>query len=324
MIKYFKKFNRFEIIFLTTAIIAPIILAIIFNATILETLAGITMLICALLFAKARPEGYILAFISVILYMIVAYQVSVYGEIIIGLLLIIPLNIYGLIAWYKNKNQAHVNLVKTPIKEIILLIISQLIMVVGYYFLLKTLNTQFLIISSISIMGSFIATYLVARRSQYGMLAYLVNDIILIILWTMVVIDGNLGALILVLTPILLLFNDIYGTFNWAKLMKKQGVKNMQIKIQDHTLSYFVEEKQLAFIEFITIDSNVIDVKKVFVDESLRGQGIAGKLMLALYEYCQKNQLKVIATCPYANGWFMKNESYQDILINTNQQSCQI
>ena len=95
-------------------------------------------------------------------------------------------------------------------------------MFIGYYYLLKVFNTNNLLVSTFSIIASIIATYLTARRSEYGFVGFIINDIILITLWSIPVIGGNTNLIPVLLCPVLLLINDIYGVYNWKKIKNKQ------------------------------------------------------------------------------------------------------
>lgn len=70
----------------------------------------------------------------------------------------------------------------------------------------------------------------------------------------------------------------------------------------------------LAEITFPNIDENTVDVNHTFVDASLRGQGIAGKLMQELVSDLEKKGLKAVPTCSYAQRWFEKHEEYAHLL----------
>lgn len=76
---------------------------------------------------------------------------------------------------------------------------------------------------------------------------------------------------------------------------------------------------KVAFISYPTYQGEVKNIRKVFVDESLRGQGVAGKAMQALYDHFKANQIRTIATCPYAVAWFEKNKDKQDILVASDE-----
>ena len=51
-----------------------------------------------------------------------------------------------------------------------------------------------------------------------------------------------------------------------------------------------------------------------FVDESLRGQGVAGKLMQAVVDYAKAQGKQISPTCSYAVKWFEKHGEYQSLL----------
>lgn len=56
-------------------------------------------------------------------------------------------------------------------------------------------------------------------------------------------------------------------------------------------------------------------IKKVFVAEKLRGQGIAGQVMEEVAKYARENGLKVRAACSYAKNWLEKNASANEDII---------
>lgn len=72
----------------------------------------------------------------------------------------------------------------------------------------------------------------------------------------------------------------------------------------------------LAEVTFPSRDAERVDVDHVYVDPSLRGEGVASDLMLKAYNYIKDKNLKIVAKCPYAIAWFKKHEEYQDIVIN--------
>lgn len=61
--------------------------------------------------------------------------------------------------------------------------------------------------------------------------------------------------------------------------------------------------RAIAEITFPDIDEDTVDINHTFVDESLRGQGMAGKLMEAAVNQIQSQGKKAVPTCSYAvNG----------------------
>lgn len=65
--------------------------------------------------------------------------------------------------------------------------------------------------------------------------------------------------------------------------------------------------KILAEIEYEKQENNVYNIYHTFVDESLRGQGIASKLVEQAVNDIKNRGGKVTATCSYAKKWLEKN-----------------
>lgn len=72
----------------------------------------------------------------------------------------------------------------------------------------------------------------------------------------------------------------------------------------------------LAEVTFPARDSHRVNIDHVYVDPSLRGQGVASDLMLMAYKAIKEKGLEIVAKCPYAISWFKRHEDYQDIVIN--------
>ncbi|MDR0462072.1 MAG: nicotinamide riboside transporter PnuC [Christensenellaceae bacterium] len=225
--KFFKGWNAFEYIFLAGAIIVPVTVGVIFKSWVIEIIANIILVMVALLFAKAKIESYFLGFVSSTLYAIVSYRTHLYGEVVVSLALLLPVCIYGAFNWLRNKFNDNrkgqvVKIVRLRWFELLLLVLSQVIMGVGYYFMLKAFNTDLLLISTFSIATSFMATYLAARRCSVALFAWFVNDFVVLGIWIMIVINGVASSAVMIVMPCMYLISDTYGIFQWAKLKKSQ------------------------------------------------------------------------------------------------------
>ncbi len=84
--------------------------------------------------------------------------------------------------------------------------------------------------------------------------------------------------------------------------------------INKESIKYVEDNKVLAEVNFPLTENNVIIITRTFVDDSLRGQGIAKKLMLDVIDIANKNNYKIKATCSYAVSYFSKNNC--DLYIN--------
>lgn len=55
-------------------------------------------------------------------------------------------------------------------------------------------------------------------------------------------------------------------------------------------------------------DGNIYDISHTWVDDSLRGQGIAQKLVERAVEYIEQRNGYIEASCSFANAWLEKNK----------------
>ncbi len=227
---YFKDWNLFEKLYLFVGIVVGILTSIIFNGTIIDSLYTITYLTTAILMSKGKVESYFIGIISVFFYGIVSYNQGYYGELLITIFLTFPMMIIGIISWLKHqdKDEDVVIISSLSKKEIVFAFSSQLILFWVYYFLLKAFNTDLLMISSLSIVTSILATYFEARRSELSLFCYVANDLILITLWMIPIINGVTSLISVLIGPMLLLVNDIYGSYNWKRLKDIQKGKGIE------------------------------------------------------------------------------------------------
>lgn len=77
---------------------------------------------------------------------------------------------------------------------------------------------------------------------------------------------------------------------------------------KEHTIQYIDENGTvLAEVEFPLTGDNEITITRTFVDDSLRGQGIASKLISEVLNVAKQHNYKIKATCSYAAHHFEKH-----------------
>ena len=72
----------------------------------------------------------------------------------------------------------------------------------------------------------------------------------------------------------------------------------------------------LAEVTFPTGPDGIADINHTFVDESLRGQGVANKLLQAAAQELRAQGRKTKTSCWYAAQWFAKHPQEQDLLAS--------
>lgn len=226
--KYFSDWTKFELSFLTFGLLVSILSTIIFKGTIIDSLYTSLYFITALLMSKGKVECYFVGFVSVFFYAFISYNQGYYGELLITAFLTFPIMIVGIVSWLRHQDkEENIVLISTlSKKELVISLISQIPLFFIYYLILRAFNTDLLVLSSLSIVTSVLASYYEARRSDLSLPCYIGNDLVIITLWLIPIVKGNTSLISVLVGPCLLLMNDIYGTYNWRRLKKHQETKN--------------------------------------------------------------------------------------------------
>ena len=70
----------------------------------------------------------------------------------------------------------------------------------------------------------------------------------------------------------------------------------------------------LAEVTFPQVEPGIVEIDHTFVDESLRGQGVAGELMRRAATSIAASGLYARPTCSYAVSWFEKHPEHAALL----------
>ena len=219
-------FSKTEIILWCLSVLMIVVSFCLFDRenylTFVASIIGVTSLIFN---AKGNPIGQFLMVIFSLLYGVISYTFSYYGEMITYLGMTMPMAVFALVSWLRNPyngNRAEVKVNTISKTESIFMWIITVVITVLFYFILEHFQTANIIPSTISVTTSFVAVYLTFRRSPYFALAYASNDVVLIILWVLASIN-DIKYVSVVVCFVAFLFNDIYGFINWKKMKIRQS-----------------------------------------------------------------------------------------------------
>ena len=189
--------------------------------TLTASMVGATSLIFN---AKGNPIGQVLMILFSLLYGIISYTFSYFGEMITYLGMTAPMALFAFVSWLRHPfggNHAEVAVNRLKPFEGHLMLLLTVAVTFAFYFILDAFETANIIPSTLSVSTSFIAVYLTFRRSPYFALAYAANDVVLIILWTLASME-NITYISVLICFIMFLVNDLYGFVNWKRMEKRQ------------------------------------------------------------------------------------------------------
>lgn len=169
--------------------------------------------------------GQLLTVIFSLLYGIISFSCSYYGEMLTYLGMTMPMAVFSLISWLKNPydgNKSEVKVQRLKPKEYIVTAVLAITVTTGFYFVLKYFNTANLIPSTLSVTTSFMAVFLTFKRSPFYAVWYAANDVVLVVLWALAVKE-DISYMSVVVCFVAFFANDIYGYANWKKMAKRQA-----------------------------------------------------------------------------------------------------
>ena len=135
--------------------------------TLAASLIGVTSLIFN---AKGNPFGQFLMVIFSVLYGIISFSFSYYGEMITYLGMTAPMAVFALISWLRhpyNGNKAEVKVDRLTKKESLFMLLLTAAVTFLFFFILAAFHTANLIPSTVSVATSFLAVYLTFKRSAF-------------------------------------------------------------------------------------------------------------------------------------------------------------
>ncbi|MBQ8877023.1 MAG: nicotinamide mononucleotide transporter [Clostridia bacterium] len=196
--------------------------------SLIASLLGVTSLI---FIAKGNFVGQIMIMIFSILYGIISIRARYYGEMITYLFMSLPAAVFACISWLKNPSKQgkhEVQIGKLSLQKWLICVGLSIVATIVLYFVLRYFNANNLIVSTISVTTSMLAASLLFFRSPFYALAYVANDLVLIVLWVTASVH-DLSYLPTVVCFTTFLFNDTYSFVNWTRMQKRQA--------RDETLS---------------------------------------------------------------------------------------
>ena len=227
-----KYFSKLEITLWSSSVVLIAMSFCIFDrsnyVTLAASLIGVTSI---LLNAKGNPTGQLFMIVFSLIYGYISLAVAYYGEMVTYLGMTLPMAVIALVSWLLhpyNGSRSEVAVNAIGKREIPFMLLLSGVITAVFYFVLRELHTSNIFPSTLSVTTSFMAAYLTFRRSPFFSLAYAINDIVLIVLWTLASIE-NVKYISIVVCFSAFLINDIYAFISWKRMESRQKALSFEI-----------------------------------------------------------------------------------------------
>ncbi len=189
----------------------------------LSLVAALFGFTCLIFIAKGAILGQLLCVIFATLYGIISLRVDYYGEMLTYLCMSAPVAVMAIVSWAKHpfQNTNEVAIRELRRRDLPRLLLICIFVTIVFHFILRWLGCANLAVSTLSVSTSFFAASLAFLRCPWFSLGYIANDLVLIVLWSMM-LPHDRSALSMVACFSLFLLHDLYGLFSWLRMERRQ------------------------------------------------------------------------------------------------------
>ena len=182
---------------------------------IISAVTGVMYSICA---GKGKLCAYIFGIINCVLYALIAFSVTYYGETMLNLLYYLPMQFIGFYVWSKKMNPRTHEVEKNHLdkKNRLILFISIIVLTSVYGYILKALGDKLPFVDSFTTVASVIAMIITVKMCSEQWWIWFAVNLLSVYMWW---IDFNNGSdnIATLLMWIIYLFTSVFMLVKWEK-----------------------------------------------------------------------------------------------------------
>lgn len=191
-------------------------------------ISSTTGVICVVLTGKGKSSAYIFGLVNSILYAIIAYKATYYGETMLNLIYYVPMQFVGFYVWSKNINNQTQEVYKKHMKWIgrLLVLAGITIATIGYGYLLKFMGDAMPFVDSFTTVSSVIAMIISIRMYSEQWWIWVAVNVFSVYMWAIDFASGsdNIATLLM---WIVYLGNSAIMLVKWEKeIRNSKGNEN--------------------------------------------------------------------------------------------------
>lgn len=177
--------KKLEVLWLLLACGVITGLSIYWGDTLIGIISSTTGVACVVCTGKGKLSAYIFGLINSILYAIIAYKATLYGETMLNALYYVPMQFIGFYIWNKNMNSETHEVTKKHMKNSgrIILLLSILVVTYFYGLILKYLGDAMPFIDSFTTVSSVVAMIVSVKMFAEQWWIWVAVDIFSVYMW---------------------------------------------------------------------------------------------------------------------------------------------
>ena len=214
----FSGWKRLEVLWLISACTVITALSIYWKDTLMGIISSTTGVACVVCTGKGKLSAYIFGLINSVLYAIIAYEASLYGETMLNALYYVPMQFVGFYIWSKNMNSKTHEVEKHHMKNPgrITMVFGIIAGTVLYGIILKKLGDAMPVVDSFTTVSSVAAMIVSVKMFAEQWWIWIAVDVFTVYMWACNFIEGNENMATLLMW-IVYLGNAVIMCIKWEK-----------------------------------------------------------------------------------------------------------
>ena len=149
---------------------------------IISSVTGVACVVCT---GKGKLSAYVFGLVNSVLYAIISFRATLYGETMLNALYYVPMQFVGFSVWSKHMNQQTAEVVKKRMKpaSFLLTVVGVAVATVLYGFLLMHLGDAMPFVDSFTTVCSVVAMIVSVRMYAEQWLIWVAVDIFSVYMW---------------------------------------------------------------------------------------------------------------------------------------------
>ena len=210
----------YELLYLAVCTLAILIPSIITGDSLMAIISATCGAISVVLTGKGKLGTYIFGGIQCALYAIISYRATYYGETLLNVLYLLPLEVVGFRSWMKNMNSENAEVVKLKMtwrqRIFWTLILAAGTIILGL--ILKRFNDAMPFMDAFTTVGTMIAFVLTVKRYSENWWIWIAINVATVIMWIGNVAKGGENASVATLLMwSVYLVNSVIMLIRWMR-----------------------------------------------------------------------------------------------------------
>lgn len=210
--------RKLEVTWLLVACAVIVGLSVYWQDTLMGIISSTTGVACVVCTGKGKLSAYIFGLVNSILYAIIAFQATLYGETMLNALYYVPMQFVGFYIWSKNMNSETHEVKKRHMKNSgrVLMVLAIAATTLAYGFLLKYWGDAMPFVDSFTTVSSVVAMIVSVRMFAEQWWIWIAVDVFTVYMWACNFAAGN-DNIATLLMWIVYLGNAIIMCIRWER-----------------------------------------------------------------------------------------------------------